>query len=133
MLFYNVIRKYMYNKYDTEDAAKTTVEITNENDALKENRMQANEIIFYDTSKIPDHNTCNTPEKNNDDFQFVISKNHSLQMQNDQNKNIHSINAYSSALELLKMNNEKVQQNSKSEINYFSIDLGEASFERVII
>lgn len=102
----------------------------------EDNQMQANEIIFYETSKSPDHNICNIPEKNNDDFQIknVISKNHSFRLEkNDENKNIHTIDARSSALELLKMNHNKIYQHSRSEINHFSFDLGEASFERVII
>lgn len=61
-------------------------------------------------------------------FEKVISKNHSLKL--DENQNIQDINVYN-AVELLKINNDDLYHKTKSEINYFLFNLDKINSENV--
>jgi len=110
--FYNIV--YYYRKYDTNNDTVNTVKSSQQN----------NPKLVYKINIKHEQNKHNLQYKNS------ISKVCSLEM--DKKKKIQVMNVYSNAIELLQINNKKLNSQTEFNIYNLSYDGGDTSSKWVI-
>lgn len=97
---------------------------------IQDNHNKQENMNFKSSKSSAVYNMFNRPVKNKSNLQFknVISKNRSIVL--DEHKNIKKINVYN-AVDLIKINNDKLYTKTKSGLNHVLFDLNEISSEGV--